>query len=173
MADTLDIVARLDADGLKFRETDHAKLKERYAVGSTIILSCSEPRSMKEHRFFFAALGEAFTSLPEALQDMPYARNFDCFRKHGLIAKGHHECSTLDCGTVAAAERMAAFIPTVATDYLIVRQRGPVVIVNKALSQSVRAMGAETFRKSKTDVLEWAEEILGLDQGSITGGLAA
>ena len=47
--------------------------------------------------------------------------------------------------------------------YAIVRQRGPVVTVYTAVSQSKRAMGAAMFQQSKSDLMDFVGDLLGVD----------
>ena len=102
-------------------------------------------------------------TLPECLHDAPYARSADALRKHALICTGHCDVTTLDCGSRAAAERVAVALRREAEKahgYCLVSLRGPVVILYTPHSQSYRAMGGETFKRSKDDVLRWIGDLL-------------
>ena len=46
--------------------------------------------------------------------------------------------------------------------YALTIVRGPLVVCSTPHSQSYKAMGKEAFAKSKNDVLDWAERLLGV-----------
>jgi hypothetical protein len=56
-------------------------------------------------------------------------------------------------------------------EYAIVTVREAVVTVYTAKSQSMRAMGRETFQKSKDDVLAWAEAFIEVNRSQEPGGV--
>lgn len=141
------------------------RLADRHlVVGHVYRLVEEAERSEVSHRHEFAWLREAWNSLPDALLDQ--YPNSEVLRKHGLIAKGHCTMKQHVCASVAEAERLAAILKPYDV-YAIVRQRGPVVTVYTAVSQSKKAMGAKMFQQSKSDLMEFVGDLLGVDPETI------
>jgi len=141
-----------------------AEADQHYVVGQRYRMVEEQERSEVSHRHEFAWLRTAWESLPDNLLDQ--YPNPEILRKHGLIAKGHCTMTQHVCASVAEAERLAAILRPYDT-YAIVRQRGPVVTVYKAVSQSYRAMGAKTFQRSKSDLMEFVGDLLGVDPATL------
>ena len=139
----------------------HAKrCRNKFGAGEIVMIEAQAERSWKAHRHQFAAIRDLWANLPESLGNAPYAKSAETLRKHALIATGYADCETIDAGSKAAAERIAAYVGALAIKahgYCIVQVRGPVVRIWTPHSQSARAMGGDVFQKSKTDVLEWIE----------------
>ena len=122
-------------------------------------------RSRQSHNHQFAAIHDCFDSLPASHANAPYAASADAFRKYGLIETGHCDVDTVVFESKAAAIAAAPFIANLARKahgLAITIVRGPLVICSTPHSQSFRAMGKERFHKSKADVLDWAERLLGV-----------
>lgn len=120
-------------------------------VGAVYFMAPEERRSDKSHRHEFAWLREAWLQLPEALADrFPSEEHL---RKAALIDAGFFTETMIDCGTKAAALRVAAFARG-KNEFALVITRGPVVVVREAKSQSRRAMEPKEFQESKTAILE-------------------
>ncbi len=64
--------------------------------------------------------------------------------------------------SVPEAERLAAILRPYDT-YAIVIARQNVVTVYTAVSQSKRAMGAAQFQRSKSDLMDFVSELLGVE----------
>jgi hypothetical protein len=126
--------------------------------GDTVIITVDHPRSANTHNHQFAEIAEAWRHLPEAVQHMPWAANPDALRKHALIVTGFRDVETVDAGSKAAAERVAALLSrhaTAAHGYAITQTKGPLVTCWTPQSQSMRAMGGREFQRSKEAVLNW------------------
>lgn len=135
-----------------------ARCYERLDAGEVLTLDVLRDRSMKSHRHQFAEIRTLWETLPEHMAGLPYARSPETLRKHALIATGYCDVRTVDCGSNAAAERVAALLREDGIEkhgYAVVAVRGPVVTRYTPQSQSVRAMGGEVFRESKARVLDW------------------
>lgn len=133
--------------------------------GETVFVTVERARSMNSHRHQFAWVKDAWASLPEAVQDAPWAETPETLRKHALIATGYHQTYTLDCGSGAAAARVKAALTAAEAGkhgYAIGRVRGPVVTIWTPESQSVRAMGSMRFQESKTAILDWIAAQIGV-----------
>ena len=122
-------------------------------------------RSTASHSHQFAAINDLWANLPHTHAGAPYAASAEAFRKHGLIATGHCDVETVALETHEAACRAARLISKLAKGthgYALTVARGSVVVCSTPHSQSYKAMGKERFYKSKADVLEWAQQLLGV-----------
>ena len=75
-------------------------------------------------------------------------------------------------GAQAEAERVASFMRPM-DDYCIVVPVNCVVRVWTAKSQKKSAMDAREFQQSKTDVLDFIDDLLGVERGSTAKSEAA
>lgn len=137
---------------------------EQYVVGMRYRMVQEAERSTVSHNHEFAWLQEAWNNLPDEL----YAQypNSEVLRKHGLIAKGFCTMVQHVCPTKAEADRLAAILKPY-DQYAIVVARGNVVTVYTAVSQSRRAMGAKQFQQSKSALMEFVGDIIGVDPETI------
>jgi len=122
-------------------------------------------RSTASHGHQFAAIHDLWENLPHSHAGAPYAASAEAFRKHGLIATGHCDVETVALDTHEAACRAAPLISKLAKGthgYALTVVRGPVVVCSTPHSQSYKAMGKDLFNKSKADVLEWGQQLLGV-----------
>lgn len=146
------------------------KAAEYYGAGEVVELIPHEDRSIASHRHYFAAINECFRSLPEELASR--FRSADHLRKAALIQAGYRDERSVVCGSKAEAQRIAAFIQPM-DDFAIVSVSGAAVVVLTAKSQSMRAMGKETFAASKEAVLNVLGEMLGVPVGDLPKSEAA
>lgn len=133
---------------------------EHFVVGQRYRLIEENERSGVSHNHEFAWLKEAWNSLPDEL--LAQYPNSEVLRKHALIAKGYCTMVQHVCPTKAEAERLAAILKP-RDIYAIVVQRGNVVTEYTAVSQSRRAMGGPQFQASKTAIMEFVADLLGVD----------
>lgn len=120
-------------------------------------------RSQSSHNHFFAVIADAHGNLPdEMLETYPTPEHL---RKRALIFKGYRDERSIVCTSKAEAERVAAFIRPM-DDFSVVTVREAVVRVWTAKSQSKKAMGAKDFQASKSDVLDFIDDLLGVERGS-------
>ncbi|TPN03842.1 hypothetical protein FJ973_29815 [Mesorhizobium sp. B2-1-3] len=141
-----------------------------YVVGETYSIVEHHDRSANSHRHYFAALGNAWSNLPDRmLEEFPTA---EVLRKKLLIRAGYADERSIVCASKAEAQRVAAFVKPM-DDYAIVTVREAVVRVYTAQSQSVKAMGAKAFQESKTKVLEALDDLLGVERGATARSEAA
>ena len=146
------------------------KVEEAFGAGEIVVVTVEAERSWRSHKHQFASIRDLWANLPESMSEMPYAKSAECLRKHALIATGYSDCQTIDAGSKAAAERVGAYLGQLATKahgYAIVQVSGSVVRCYTPYSQSVRAMGAEMFTRSKQDILEWIEGLIGAHRGEV------
>lgn len=131
-----------------------------FVVGEVYTLADFEPRSMTSHNHEFAWLAEAWRNLPERLSEQyPTPEHL---RKRALIEAGYFDQTIVDAGSKAAALRVAAFIRS-SEEFTIVVVSRHLVLVRRAQSQSLRAMGAKRFQESKTAILEIVSELVGIE----------
>ena len=152
-----------------------AAANELMNEGDTVIVTIDHPRSQNTHRHQWAEIADAWRHLPEALQNMPWAVNPETLRKHALIVSGFRNVETVDAGSKAAAERVAAILSrhaTAAHGYAVTQARGPVVTCWTPISQSYRAMGYKRFQESKSAVLSWIAEQIGVTPEQLKGEVA-
>ena len=143
-----------------------ARCHDRFGEGELVALEVEAERSVRSHRHYFATIADLWQNLPERLAEAPYAKTPETLRKHALIATGYADCETIDAGSKAAAERVAALVGTLATKahgYCIVKVSGPVVRCYTPQTQSYRGMGAKLFQSSKDSVLDWIETLVKVD----------
>lgn len=157
----VDIICEWTGAAFVPRGNSHmAKAHDTFGEGEIVSLRVQNERSQNSHNHYFAAIHDLWVTLPERLSEMPYALNSETLRKHALIVNGFADCETIDAGTKAAAERIAAYVGGLARrvhGYAIVKVEGCVVRCWTPHSQSMKAMGKDTFQRSKTAVLEWIE----------------
>ena len=150
------------------RKAQLDKVEEAFGAGEIVVVTVEAERSWRSHKHQFASIRDLWANLPESMSEMPYAKSAETLRKHALIVTGHADCETIDAGSKAAAERVGAYVGSLAGrahGYALTKISGRVVRCYTPHSQSVRAMGAQTFQKSKTDVLEWIEGLIGAHRG--------
>lgn len=130
-----------------------------FVVGQDYMLAEIEERSLATHNHEFAWVNEAWKTLPERLADA-YPTP-DHLRKRALIKAGFYHETVIDAGSNAAALRVAAYARG-EDQFAYVVVRGPLVVVRKAESQSMRSMGKERFQASKAAIMDVISELLGV-----------
>ncbi len=130
---------------------------------TTYRLVIEEERSEKSHRQYFATVRDAYLSLPENLGERFI--NADHLRKWCLIKTGWALVQEQELDTPHDAEIVTGFIRR-REPYSVVVRRGCVVVVYTAMSQSKNAMKKEPFEKSKHDVLDLIDSMLGVPLGT-------
>ena len=143
---------------------------EDFVIGEVYIMVEHRDRSTSSHNHFFASIGDAWKTLPdELLESYPTAEHL---RKKALIWKGWRDERTIACSSKAEAERIAAFIKPM-DDFAVVTVRDAVVRVWTAKSQKKSAMGATDFQQSKQDVLDFIDDLLGVERGQTAANAMA
>ncbi len=141
-----------------------------FVVGEHYKLVEHHDRSDASHNHFFASIKNGFDSLPDELRE-EYPTT-DHLRKKALIRKGFRNERDHVCASKAEAVRLAAFIKPM-DDYAIVLVSECVVRVWTAKSQSRKAMGAKDFQESKVAVLDFIDDLLGVERGATARSEAA
>jgi hypothetical protein len=136
----------------------------QFAEGEDYPLVIQEERSMASHKQYFAAINDGFHNLPEKIAARyPSAEHL---RKWLLIETNWHEEKEFPLTSEKAAKSLCTFIRA-EDDYVRIFQRGSLVIVRKAKSQSMAAMGKEAFEKSKRDVLDLLEAMISVPRNTL------
>jgi hypothetical protein len=158
----LPVLFQWDGEAMRPATSRWAKeADELFVIGMRYRMVEEKERSIATHNHEFAWLAQAWESLPDELVDQyPSPEHL---RKKGLIAKGHCTMTQHACATAAEAERLEAAITKHVDTYAVVRRRGNVVTVYEAVSQSRRAMGAAQFQRSKSDLMDFVGELLGVE----------
>jgi hypothetical protein len=137
-----------------------AKLADKqFVVGQDYRLDEVQERSQASHNQFFAAIADAWDSLPEEwAARLPSPEHL---RKFALVRAGYADERSIVASSRAEALRIAAFIKPM-DEYAVVTVKGAVVRVYTAQSQSMKAMGKADFQASRNAVLEVCAAMLGV-----------
>ena len=131
-----------------------------FVVGAVYTMETVEQRSAASHRHYFAAIHEAWQSLPENLvEQFPTDEHL---RRWCLIRAGYCQHRDIVASSKAEALRISAFVKPM-DPYAVVAPRGCVVTVWTAESQSTKAMGKQRFQESKDAVLGLIATMIGTD----------
>lgn len=145
-------------------------LDRELVIGEQYRFEIVEERSLKSHRAYFAALAEAWKSLPERLTDDFLSP--DHLRKWALVKAGYCTTTKLTLRTNAEAIAAAALVGEM-DSYAICEVIGRLVTIWRAESQSYRAMKKERFQQSKDDCLRVIAELIGTDPVTLQRAEAA
>ncbi|WP_404927120.1 hypothetical protein [Mesorhizobium sp. ORM16] len=159
--DSINIIFEWDGEAMRPLSRFHNLANAEFVVGERYRCEVQEDRSWVSHKHQFAWLHEAWLSLPEHIA----ARflNEDQMHKHGLIAGGFCDSTTVPCASRAEAERWYKHLRSREPD-TVISINGNVLIQFTAWSQSRRAMDAKTFQKSKQAVLDYVDDLLGVQR---------
>ncbi len=134
---------------------------EQYGAGELLALEPVEDRSPASHRHYFAAIREAWKSIPEDQAAAPWALSPEHLRKYALVRAGYADAATTDCGSNAAALRVAGAMKGL-NEFAVIAVHGSTVTAYTPHSQSTRAMGKKVFQESKEAVLNIIAGLLGV-----------
>lgn len=136
-----------------------ARLADRHLVGGQVYLLVEhEERSMNQHRWYFAAIREAWQSLPEEMSKrLPSPEHL---RRYALIKAGFADSRSIVASSRLEAQKLAAFMRPL-DEFSVVDGSGSTVIHSTARSQSHRAMDKHEFRRSIEAVLDVVAGMLG------------
>jgi len=87
-------------------------------------------------------------------------------RKWILCEVGWFDEKEIDCANEKHAKALQTFIRT-EDDYARIFRRGSLVIIRKAKSQSLAAMGKKDFEASKRDCLDLLESMVNVPKGTL------
>ena len=140
-----------------------------YVIGRRYWLEEVSERSWASHQQQFAWIAEAHNNLPDTVAELfPTSEHL---RKAALIATGWRRETVVDCGSRAAAARVAAYARG-EDEFAKVTVRGSTVIVQKARSQRMHGldrMDKGEFEKSKADILGWISNLIGVEPEQLRG----
>jgi hypothetical protein len=137
-----------------------------YKVGDHYHMEVQQPRRESSHRHYFAALDEAWSSLPHEFDLEPWAQSREHLRHYSLIRCGWFNSIVHQCASNAEAVRWAAIMrPN--KPFAIVTAVRSTVVEQSAVSQQRAAMGAKDFMKSKWQVLDFVADLIGTTRGEL------
>lgn len=152
---TWDGEVMIPASGYWARQCDR-----QFVVGEQYRLAEEHERSQVSHNHEFAFVAEAWNSLPDhLLEQYPSPEHL---RKYALIRKGFNTMVQHACASKAEAERLQAALVGHVDKYALVIQQDAVVTVYQAESQSYRTMDKARFQQSKTAILEFIGDLIGV-----------
>ena len=171
---TAPLMLRYEGEG-EFRPASGfwaGRADHEYVVGETYKLAPFHDRSQSSHNHEFAVIADMWQSLPEKYRHEPWAQSPEHLRKYALIMCRYCNTQTFTCGSRAEAERWAKNMRPL-DEYSVVTWEGSTVYRFTAQSQSKRAMGAKLFQESKTAILEYIEDLIGVERGETARSEAA
>lgn len=132
---------------------------QHFVIGENYRLSEIRDRSDKSHSQYFACVSWAWDNLPEELaEQLPDPEDL---RAKALIATGYATPRQFVARNNAEALKIAAFI-SVYSGYRVISIHENIVTELQAKSQSYKAMGADEFKASKEDVIEYCAALIGV-----------
>ncbi len=130
---------------------------DQWGDGEIVVLVPYQERSLSSHNHYFAAIQDAWDTLPEKY-DGRWA-DIEAFRKWLLIKAGYYDQESIVVHSRAEALRVAAFVRK-RDPYSVVTVNEATVTVFVAKSQSMKAMGKKDFQDSKEKTLDLVKDIL-------------
>lgn len=151
--------------------------QKQFETGQYYPLIPLEVRSKASHGHYFAAINEGFSSLPESLTAVAERlgiktippqgfANADVFRAWALCETNWCNEKTFDFDSVKDA-RMVARLYRSANAFCQILVRGAHVTIKEPKSQSHGEMAKDEFEKSKHDVLNLLETMIGVAKGTL------
>lgn len=156
-------------EGDCFRPLKHCQKEcdRLYTVGERYRLAEMQERDMVKHARQFAFIADAWDNLPERFAGEPWAQSPEHLRRFALIKTGCCNTETFPCNSRAEAMRWATQLRS-DNEYAIVTIRGTTIYRFTAMSQSLRAMGAEQFYASRKKVMAFVAELIGTDAETLS-----
>lgn len=145
-----------------------------FVIGQKYRLEEVSERSDISHKHEFAWLWEAYANLPEDVAI--HFDDKDQLRKYALIQTGWCYREEHIYPSKAEAKRQAATIRQYKADYAIIIVSDCVVTVLTAKSQRQRGPGAmnkKDFQASKTAIIEYISNMIGVSAAELTSARAA
>lgn len=170
MAASYPLLWRWDGEAMWPRPAFVSEAKRQFTASETYRLGEFEDRSELSSRHQFAFVGEAWKNLPERLApDFPTANHL---RKRALIETGYFRETVLDVGTKEAAIAVATTLRA-KDEFAWIVVRNHVVVMREAKSQKRTEMEKAEFQASKTAVLQWVSDLLGVAPETLERARAA
>lgn len=142
-------------DGEAMRPAGPAQAKrcdQVFVIGQRYTLTEHQVRSGASHNHYFACVHDAWQNLPD--QHALHFPSPEHLRKYALVRCGYAHAMVVPCRSAKDARAFA--IECRKKDlFTVVDIDGETVTMWTAHSQSMRAMGKQTFSESKNKVLDW------------------
>lgn len=155
--ETTEIIFEWDGEAMRPLPRYHNVCNAEFVVGEKYRCPVQDDHSWTSHKHQFAWLHQAWLSLPEHVAAR--FRNEEHLRKHGLIAGGFCDSTSIACSSQAEARRWFNVL-TADDPYCIVKIEGNTLLRFTAHSQSMHAMGQKRFQASKQAVLDFVASLL-------------
>lgn len=146
------------------RFRDHCR--DAFQVGEHYHLEVTRPRRESSHRHYFAALDEAWASLPHEFDLEPWAQSREHLRHYALIRCGWFNSIVHQCASNAEAVRWASIMRPRDLFSIVTAVRSTVV-EQHAVSQQRSTMGARDFMTSKWQVLDFVADLIGTTRAAL------
>ncbi len=130
-------------------------------IWEKVSLTVAQARSEKTHRHHFAWLHDAWMSLPEEYQGQWWAASSEHLRKYALIKTGFFDCQMIAVDSAEEAMRWAMILRGF-DSYCVLIPKNTVLMCLTAKSQKMSVMGKDQFQRSKTAVLNFVADLLGI-----------
>lgn len=138
---------------------------EAFVIGAVYRMVELEERSEVSHSHQFAWLKPAWQSLPDDLKaEYPSPEHL---RKRALIRTGWCTVQDYPCGSRSEAARWAINLKRESDEYTVVVPSESVVRVYRARSQARGAMNKADFQASKTDLMNWIADLIGVEPDTL------
>lgn len=139
--------------------------RRTFAHGEHYRLAPIEERSLASHNQYFAAIHDKWLSLPDDIAvDFPTP---EALRAHALCMTGFRRERKFVASSREEARKLAAWLrPRDEDSYAIISVHENVVVEWRPLSQSYRAMPRKQFQESKQAVLDWIDDLLGVERAA-------
>ncbi len=125
----------------------HNHCAATFKPGELYFFEAQQPRRESSHRHYFAALDEAWPSLPHEYDLEPWAQSREHLRHYALIRTGWFNATVHQCASNAEAVRWSAIMrPN--KPFAIVTAVRSTVVEQHAVSQQRAAMGSNDFMLS-------------------------
>ncbi len=132
-----------------------------FEVGKLFRMEEVESRDMVSHQHYFATIREHWTNLPERYEpDHPTPTHL---RKWALIETGWYDKEAIVMKSPDSAAAVASYARRDEFALVIVDDR--VVNIYRAKSQKTKHMNAKNFQRSKWDVLNFLDDLIGVNRG--------
>lgn len=158
----------LDANTLRLLTNKETGLND----GERVLVTIERGRSMTSHRHQFAWVKDAWLNLPESVMFSDWAATPETLRKEALIQCGYYHQIAIGLDSAKTAREVAHELKAaraLAHGYAQAVVRDGMAVVRWPESQSVKAMGGKRFQESKTAIIEWIADQLGVHPSELRG----
>jgi hypothetical protein len=136
----------------------------QFVLDEGYVLDIHDDISTASRGHYFAALKDAWMNIHE--NDAARFPTAEHLRKYALCHTGWADERTVVCDSEPEAKRLAITIRAF-DGYAVIARKDNIVQIWTARSQSARSMTKEEFQKSKTDVLDYITDLIGVKRSEL------